>query len=589
MKTPFKGLMRQAAALMALSVFLFSFTGTASAAILFQDDTFADVESDAIKIGSNDAGAVNTAIQFGADSTGSENGNITWNIGTNTFGVDHSVAITGGLSATGDVNFSASTQTRVRESSSPETLAACSTIGEIIVDTGDQVLEVCTGTGIAGVATWGYPTAGAINSGASNPGTCVVGDLFFNTTSSTLEVCSAANTWETAGPTDFEQVYAKDADKTLTTGGTNFTIAAGAGTVNLNEAVLNTTSTGATTLDAGSATADAIKLNASNAAGGITALWGTGGMNFSGPGGILNFNATGAFNVSGTGGSTVQTTSGDLALKTNTSGSVVLTATGAGKSITFADVNVSTPIKFSNIATALDATFTAGDGILDAINSFTSTTAGKGASNVGVASGLTNITGSDVQAALASIDGQLGASSANNEDLTFHPQYPDAVIFRDGSSNNGTLVQDYDTTGADYGSVTDPRQQYYGWTSNKATLQDIDVKTRFPLPPDFVTIGNLTLRYLTGTATAANNKVDVSISNATDLTAAAPTLCGTAPANTSVTWGTATISSGTITTGCTGGTALGVGDIVEVDTKLYDITGGTTFARAGTLNLAYSN
>jgi len=79
---------------------------TTKAAIVFQDDDFSTVESSAVMLGSNDAGAANTAIQFGADLTASENGNITWNISTNHFNVDHAVDITGGLTAAGNISTS---------------------------------------------------------------------------------------------------------------------------------------------------------------------------------------------------------------------------------------------------------------------------------------------------------------------------------------------------------------------------------------------------------------------------------------------------------------------------------------------------
>lgn len=557
----------------ALGVMLLGMIGqTASAAILFQDDTFATVESDAIQIGSNDAGANNTAIQFGNDATASENGNVQWNISTNRFSVDHPVDVTGNVTATngftatgGNVDFSAAAHERMRESSNPNSLAACTTLNEVIVDTTAASIKLCTTTGVAGSAVWTAPSP-AVPTGASDPGTCSVGQLFFNTTTTTLEVCTATNTWGTAGPQDFESVYNKDADKTLTTSNGNFSIAAGTGTYNETAAASNITGSGASST--------AINLNASNAAGGITGSWGTGGLNFS--------SSTGAFSVSGTGNSTVNATSGNLNLTTTTSGNVALTATGSGKSVTFADANVTTPIKFSNTATALNATFAAGDGILDALNEFTSTSAGAGASNVGVNNTFTNITGSDVQAALASIDSKIGSSAPNVDTLTFNAQYPNYTIFRDGTNNNGTLVDDYDNSSGN-------NFQYFGWTSNNATLEDMDVKFRFPLPTDFASVGNFTLKYITGTATAANNKVDVTVSNATDLTTGAPTVCGTSTANASTTWATATITSGTLTTGCTGGTALNAGDIVEVDVKLYDISGATTFARAATAALAYNN
>jgi len=560
---------------------LSSMVGTASAAILFQDDTFATIESDAVQIGSNDAGAVNTAVQFGADAVSTENGNITWNIATNRFSVDHAVDITGGLRSDNAVdiggtngltgNSPASSRNMLRKDSAPNTNAACSALGEVIVNTTTNRVEVCTTTGAAGVAVWSAPTT-TIPSGASDPVTCSVSDLFYNTTTNQLKVCTATNTFTVAGPQDFENVYNYDADKTLTTSGGNFTVSSGAGNINL------TTTTGKETFTSANAAADAIKLNASNAAGGITGTWGTGGLNFS--------SATGAFSITGAGASTVGTTSGNLNLTTTTSGNIAMVSAG---NITFDDATLTSPLKITNTDTALNATFPAGAGIVDALNSFTLTTSGNGASNVGIFDTGNYFTGTDVEAALQELGAVSGANSANNDVLTFSPQYPDYVIFRDGTNNNGTLTQDYDTTGADYASATDPRQQYYGWTTNNASLEDMDVKFRFPLPADFATVGNFTLRYLTGTATAANNKVDATVSNATDLTASAPTACGTSTANTSTTWGTITITAATINAGCTGGTALNANDLVEVDVKLYDITGATTFARAGTASLAYSN
>ncbi len=577
---------------------------TASAAILFQDDTFADVESDAIRIGSNDAGAVNTAIQFGNDSTSSENGVIQWNIGTNSFSVDHTVDITGGLSATGQVNFSGARGTRLRESSSPNTLAACATLNEVIINTTANRLEVCTTTGVAGVAVWTAP-APAVPTGATNPVTCAAGQLFFNTTSATLQVCTATNTWNTAGPQDFEAVYGYDADKKLTTTNGAFEIArgsgaftlSGTGTTTLNQSTLSSTSTGAMTLTGGAAStinttagnlslssdaanlnltgggsgATAVNIQASNAAGGITANWGTGGLNFS--------STTGAFSVSGTGASTVNATSGNLSLTTTTSGNIALNSAG---NITFDDATITSPIKFTNTDTALNATFPAGAGILDALNSFTSTASGSGASNVGINDSGNYFTGTDVESALQELGAVSGANAPNNDVLTFDPQYPDYVLFRDGTNNSGTLVQDYDNTSS-------INRQYYGWTTNNPSLSDIDVKFRFPLPADFASTGNFTLAYITGTAAAANNKVDVTVSNSTDLTAGAPTACGSSTGLTSTTWATTTITAATLNAGCTGGTALNAGDIVEVDVKLYDINGATTFARASTAALAYNN
>jgi len=592
---------------MALGVMLLGMIAPiASAAILFQDDTFETVESDAIQIGSNDAGVRNTSIQFGNDPTASENGNIQWNITTNRFSADHSLDVTGDLTTTngmsvtgGQVDFHSASGQRLRESSNPNGLAACATLNEVIVDTTSKSIKLCTTTGIAGAAVWTAPSP-SVPTGASNPGTCAVGDLFFNTTTSTLNVCTATNTFSVAGPQDFESVYNKDADKTLTTSGGNFTVAAGAGNISNTGATFGVTTTGATTVSAGasssfttssgnlgltattgnvnvtggSAASNAVNLSASNAAGGITGTWGTGGLNFS--------SATGAFTITGTGNSTETTANGNLTLGTTgaTGGNLALSTTGTGKSITFADANVTTPIKFSNTATSLAATYAAGDGILDALNELTSTAAGNGASNIGVNNTFTNITGSDVQAALASIDGQIGHNGPNVENLTFNPQFPNFVISKSGSNNNGTLTEDFDSTN---------NRQLYDWTTNQVTQQGIDVKTRFPLPTDFVSTGNFTFDFRTGTITTTNNKVTVTFKDITK----SNTVCATSANNASANaWTTITVTAATLNAGCAAGNTMAAGDIIEVDTNLFDISNVTapgTFADVGTLTLGYNN
>lgn len=425
---------------------------TASAVVLFQDDNFQDVNSSAIRLGANDAGANNTAVQFGNDGTSSENGTITWNIGSNTFSIDHAVNITGGLSTSGG-SFSAST---------------------------------------------------------------------------------------------------------------------GAGTFEA------TTTTGKLTLTSGMAANNAIDLQANNADGGITANWGSGGLNFS--------SSTGSFSVSGTGDSTLNATSGALNLTTTTSGDIALTS---ASDITFDDANLATAIKLNNAQTGLAGTFASGSGILDALNELTLTTAGNGASNVGLEAGsLTNVTpaSDDVQAALEALDAQIGSATTHNEDLTFYPEYPNAVLFSDGTNNNGTLSADYDSTNLEH---------YYEWTTVTVTLQDMDVKFRFPLPADFASTGDFTFRYRTGTTTTADNRVDVTLSNSTDLTGGNPTACGSSTSNaTANAWATGTITAATLNAGCTGATALNAGDIIEVDAKLYDVSNVIapgTFADIGFLKLVYNN
>jgi hypothetical protein len=762
-----------------------SFVGQASARILFQDDTVGVWESDQLQVGSNDAGAVNTSIKFGADVTEAENALINWNITTNTLEIKAadnsatSVAITGGLSATGQVNFSGAAGMRLRESANPNTLAACSTLNEVIMNTSSNALMVCTTTGIAGVAVWTAP-APSVPTGTPNPLTCSPGQLFFNTTTSTLQVCTAANTWNTAGPQDFESLFAYDADKTLTTGGTNFTINSGAGNTVIDSNLWNVTAGGA--LDAATVTSNglltglagatvsgaAISLNnnsnfavnigtgtttsavsiggganqvainsstwdisGAGAASGLTGLVSTGTVDFSGAGAFRTREVAGITNPG-----TACTTTGELIMDTNdntlyvctnagtdawskvasggdattldgidstqflrsdtsdnfTSGTLTfdngttLTVNGVanlgdgGDAIT---VNTNTwDISGAGVASGFtglttggivslgdntgtvtinssdwdisatgamtgisgitnDAAFTTSGGAVSVnnnsnfatdINTGTSTGAvsiGGGSNTVtinsstwdisgaGAASGFTTIDASGnittsggtfcigttclnettsatdsgayvigvfdefdnsnsttVQGVLNDLDAKIGSNAPNVEILTFYPEYPDTVVWRDGTTNAGTLTSNYDDANDEH---------FYRWTSNNATTQDIDLKFRFAIPADFASTGDFTYRFRTGTATEADNDVEMYFYNATDAMA----LCGSDTTNgTAGVWATGTITAATLNAGCAG---LSAGDIIEIDVKLMDNSGGADYADVGYVSLAYNN
>lgn len=177
---------------------------------------------------------------------------------------------------------------------------------------------------------------------------------------------------------------------------------------------------------------------------------------------------------------------------------------------------------------------------------------------------------------------QLGSAAPNLGILNFHPAYPDTVVFLDGTNNIGTIVTGYDDTGTE-------NENYYNFTSGNAAQQDQDLKFHFVLPGDFATTGDFTFRYQTGTLVDTDNDVEIYVYNATDETAGDPTLCGSDTTNVSATWVTETITAATLNAGCTGGTALNAGDIIEVDIKLLDNSGAPDFARIGSISLDYNN
>jgi len=877
--------MRRLAGITTLLLVFTSFVGQASARILFQDDTTGVFESENMVIGSNDSGANNTSITLGADGTASENGKINWNITTNTFEVDHTTAVTGGLSATGQVNFSGAAGMRIREVAD-EAAASCATVKEIVLDTTENKLYICTATGTPGTWTSASPAAG-----------------------------------------DFETTYATDADKTLTTSNGAFTIAAGSGAVNVNSTnaggvsinasvngpvnIATGTSTGLVTIGGGSGTAAintsdwditttgamtgigaitmdglltgtagatmsgaAVSLNnnsnfavnigtgtstgavgigggsntvaidssdwditttgAMTGIGAITMdglLTGTAGATMSGAAVSLNNNSnfavnigtgtstgavgigggantvaidttswdissagavsgltgltsTGTVNLSGTGAFRVRevagitnpgtacTTVGELIMDTvdqvlysctnagtdawqkvgtgsdagtldgidsasflrsdasdnytsgtltldngttltvngvanigdngdtvainssdwdisstgvmtgisgitndstfSTSGGAVnvnassnfatnintgtstgavsvgggantvaidssdwdITTTGAmtgigaitmdglltgtaGATLSGAAVSVNNNSNFAtniNTGTSTGAVSVGGNANTVAIDSsawdittagaasgFTTigasgnvTTSGgtfcvgstclnetnaagdNGATLVGTYDEFDNSNSANVQDVLDDLDAKIGSNAPNVDELTFYPEYPDVVVYKDGSSNQGTLVSDYDSGNS---------RQYYGWTSTKTALNDIDLRFRYELPADFAATGDLTLQIKTLTTNAADNAVDLTINNETDTAT-----CATSTGNKSSvanTWATVTVSAASINTGCTGGTALNSGDIIEVIIKNYAKSTGES--DVGKIQLDYTN
>ncbi len=464
-----------------------------------------------------------------------------------------------------------------------------------------------TGAGVGSGFT-GFTSTGDINfsgassfrihEGAANPGTCTEGQLFYNSSDNQVYVCTAANTWSNSGPQDFEDVYGIDADNTLTAsgtfdidavgavgidsdagvtiGGTTVGITADGGVLALtgdgtndidianagaaldfDSATANITTTSTFDVDAtGIVTIDSdAAANLSGAGlnltsdGGAVAITGDGtnDIDLSNAGAALDFDAasfdlltTAAFSIDGTGASNVSATSGNLTLSTITTGDVAIGSADdvtitAGDDVIFDDAQLTGIVQLSDADTDWNAFFTS-DGIVDNIN-------------------------------------QL--AELNNEDLTFYPEYPDSVVHADGTNNRGTLESEYDTT---------QESNYYHWTTRRGATQDIDIRFQFALPTDFGTAGDFTFDYRTGTATEGDNDVEVRLYNVTNTTE-----CGNDLTNgTANVWATGTITAATIAAGCTGGTALDAGDIVEVQIKLLDNSGAADFADIGRLIWAYT-
>ncbi|MFA6523030.1 MAG: hypothetical protein WCS85_01545 [Candidatus Peribacteraceae bacterium] len=113
------------------------------------------------------------------------------------------------------------------------------------------------------------------------------------------------------------------------------------------------------------------------------------------------------------------------------------------------------------------------------------------------------------------------------------PEYPHAVYFGSGANNIGQLSNSYDATN---------KENYYHWTSTKATLQDYWTIVRVRIPNNFSVwdaAGPITVRYRTADASDAVNYVNIKL---LDTTGAAVALTGGDTLSSANTWTTATIT-----------------------------------------------
>lgn len=239
--------------------------------------------------------------------------------------------------------------------------------------------------------------------------------------------------------------------------------------------------------------------------------------------------------------------------------------------IVFDDGQLTGVVQLTDTATDWAASLPT-DGIIDNINSFTSTTNGEGASLIGLEDSAGNYTSTNLEGALAEISTSLNASGAIVDVLKFYPEYKSTVY--DEGIYRGRLDSIVDAT----------EGNAYKWTTQRNSDQFMTLKTRFVLPGDFADGKALTLRYKTLNAVLGTNSVGVEVYNVTDSQS-----CGTATSAASATWNTLTLAEATIETGCTAGTVLNAGDVVEVRISMMADNTGTGEAYVGAFRYDYLN
>ncbi len=153
-------------------------------------------------------------------------------------------------------------------------------------------------------------------------------------------------------------------------------------------------------------------------------------------------------------------------------------------------------------------------------------------------------------------------ASGSGDILTLNPEYANAVYFSSGSVNVGTMTYSYDATNL---------ENFYRWTTTKATLQDYWVSTRVQLPKNFThfdTASGIVLRLRTTATSAASNYLTVRLLDSNGNAVAIGNNAQIASAA-AATWKTHTI------TGVTNGTYT-AGGYITVLIKTAGTTGNNT-------------
>jgi len=91
--------------------------------------------------------------------------------------------------------------------------------------------------------------------------------------------------------------------------------------------------------------------------------------------------------------------------------------------------------------------------------------------------------------------------------MVISPEYSGAILYADGSDNNGKMTSDAVSTNGVF-------RNYYEWISDKPTLQDYDILVRITLPSDFVSWKEnaISLDLMTeNSASTSNNKVEIAL------------------------------------------------------------------------------
>lgn len=190
-----------------------------------------------------------------------------------------------------------------------------------------------------------------------------------------------------------------------------------------------------------------------------------------------------------------------------------------------------------------------------------------------VFTGTGNITGATIDGTLNTITNiPITAIAPYAKTIRLSPAYDSATITPDGADNIGTMKLMYE----DLGALA--KYNFYNWSTNKLTAQDLDIVVRYQLPTDFVsfTASPLTLTYQTFDGVALDNNVSLTM---VDSTGTAVALTGATNLTSLANWNDAAITFG-------GAPTFTPGTFIQFTIKSTSIAG--KYARVGDLVLNYT-
>ena len=163
------------------------------------------------------------------------------------------------------------------------------------------------------------------------------------------------------------------------------------------------------------------------------------------------------------------------------------------------------------------------------------------------------------------------SESDNDRTLVFEPEYSGAVVYPDGTTNDGVLELGWDAANV---------ENFYEWRVKKAGLQDIDVILSIPLPEDFASFQAIPLQFEYRTSDPDNTDAQIDVT-VLDSVGATVSLTGASDLN-STSWATADVTF-------SGSPTFTAGQFVTIRFNLQaQNDGGAQSAFLGTVYINYT-